>query len=163
MIGEKTQPEFLTGGNRQRRIPFRNRDSVPSVCSCSNASSVAAGRAALQSVRITHSRKDFFAEAQRRRENQAGRFFFVFLCASAPLRETFPRHGFGCGGPRCDLLRPVHIWVVPRLCACVIKKQERGEAKGTKTDDRIMAGQNHKSELDKFHQFHQLIYDSVPP
>ena len=37
------------------------------------------------------------------------------------------------------------------------------EGNGTKTEDRIMAGQNHNSELDKFHQFHQLIYDSVPP
>ncbi len=51
----------------------------------------------------------FRAETQRRREENAGRFFLVFLCASAPLRETFPRHGFGCGGPRCAFcafLRP---------------------------------------------------------
>ena len=61
----------------------------------------------------------------------------------------------------CVLLRPVHFWVAPsRLCAGVIKKQEGREGNGTKTEDRIMAGQNHKSELDKFHQ---LIYDSVPP
>src|ERR1035438_6480602 len=54
-------------------------------------------------IRQNHSfpQRFFRAEAQRRRENQAGRFFLVFLCASAPLRETFPRHGFGCGGPRC--------------------------------------------------------------
>jgi hypothetical protein len=51
-----------------------------------------------------------------------------FLCASAPLRETFPRRSLGCGWPRSDLcvlcgqfifgysLLDEDIWVDDAVC-----------------------------------------------
>jgi hypothetical protein len=52
------------------------------------------------------------AEPQRK----PGRAFLLGLSLRLrALRETFPRHGFGCGGPRCDIRGSVLLIAAGRV------------------------------------------------